>query len=95
MTDLTASQLAVLRLIADGHPDHAIATRLRLSQHTIKNRRGNIFRTLGAHNAAEAVAIGYRRGLLAIDPDIIIAAGVLRQATELGYNLALSPRSDT
>lgn len=92
MTNLSAGQLAVLRLIADGHPDHAIATRLQLSQHTIKNRRGDIFRALGARNAAEAVAIGYRRGLLAIDPDVIIAAGVMRQAAELGYNLVLNPR---
>lgn len=61
---LTARELDVLRLVARGLPNKAMARELGISENTVKYHLGSIFAKLDAQNRAEAVAVGVRRGLL-------------------------------
>jgi DNA-binding NarL/FixJ family response regulator len=63
---LTARELEVLGMLAEGLGNKAIASRLAISSHTAKFHVAAIMGKLGAHNRAEAVALGLRRGLVAI-----------------------------
>jgi DNA-binding response OmpR family regulator len=62
-TGLTARELEVLQLLADGHNQHAIAERLVVSPRTVAKHIEHILAKLPARSRAEAVAIAYRRGL--------------------------------
>jgi len=53
---LTRRELEVLRLMAGGAPDAAIAARLAVSETTVKTHVRQILRKLGAANRTEAVA---------------------------------------
>lgn len=61
---LTAWQLRILALIADGLTKEQVAERLHLSPNTVKSHTWNIRAQLKARNVAHAVAIAYRKGLL-------------------------------
>jgi DNA-binding NarL/FixJ family response regulator len=61
---LTPRQLEVLRLVADGLGDRAIAERLCLSEHTVHRHLQNAFARLGCRSRAAAVASAGRLGLL-------------------------------
>jgi two-component system, NarL family, response regulator LiaR len=61
---LTPREREILRLVADGLSNKAIATRLGISERTAKYHVGEILGRLGAENRAQAVAIANRRGLL-------------------------------
>jgi DNA-binding NarL/FixJ family response regulator len=61
---LTETELRTLRLIAEGKTDRQIGAEVCNSPETIHNHRRAIFLKLGAHNRAEAVAVGFRKGLL-------------------------------
>ncbi len=61
---LTAREIEVLALMADGLPNKAIAARLGISEHTVKFHVGSILAKLGASSRAEAVAIAARKGIL-------------------------------
>lgn len=61
---LTDHQLAVLRLLAKGNANDAIARRLHVSTDTVKTHLRRIYRRLGAQDRAHAVGIGYETGLL-------------------------------
>jgi DNA-binding NarL/FixJ family response regulator len=63
---LTARETEVLNMLADGLGNKEIAWRLRISEHTVKFHIGSIFNKLNASSRAEAVAIGVRRGLIAL-----------------------------
>jgi NarL family two-component system response regulator YdfI len=56
--------MEVLQLIADGLTTKRIAARLCLSVETVKSHLGVIYAKLGANSRAQAVAIGFRQGLL-------------------------------
>jgi DNA-binding CsgD family transcriptional regulator len=60
--DLTRRELQVLRLMAAGMPNKAIADRLFVSLHTARNHVKSILRKLGAHSRLEAVAIAVHGG---------------------------------
>ena len=61
-------EIEVMRLIAEGLKDHAIARRLGVSVVTVR-RRAQRFRTrIGASNRIQAVALAASRGLLYPDP---------------------------
>lgn len=62
--DLSPRELEVLALLAEGLTNKAIAARLVLSLHTVRNHVQNILGKLGAHTRLEAVAIATRAGLL-------------------------------
>jgi DNA-binding NarL/FixJ family response regulator len=61
---LTARQALVLRLIADGNANAAIARELSCSEHTVKNVIYDLMARLQAGNRAHAVALGIRTGLI-------------------------------
>jgi DNA-binding NarL/FixJ family response regulator len=56
----------VLGLLAEGLPNKVIATRLGISDQTVKFHVASITAKLGAANRTEAVRIGIRRGLVTI-----------------------------
>lgn len=62
--DLTAREREVLSLLGDGMANGAIAERLFLSVHTVRNHIQRILVKLNAHSKLEAVAIATREGLL-------------------------------
>jgi DNA-binding response OmpR family regulator len=60
---LTARELEVLQLLADGNDQNAIARRLVVSPRTVGKHIEHILSKLPARSRAEAVAIAYQRGL--------------------------------
>jgi len=63
---LTAREVEVLNLVANGWPNKTIATALGISEHTVKFHVGSILSKLGAESRTEAVTIATRRGLVVI-----------------------------
>ncbi len=61
---LTARELEVLQLLAQGLPNKLIAARLHISEHTAKFHVSSIMLKLGAASRTEAVTSAARRGLL-------------------------------
>lgn len=61
---LTAWQLRILALVAEGLERDEVAARLHIAPNTVKSHLHRIYRQMNAHNAPHAVAIGYRLGLL-------------------------------
>jgi DNA-binding CsgD family transcriptional regulator len=60
---LTARELEVLRLVADGMTNRAIADKLFVSERTIDRHVSNIFTKLGVSSRAAATAFAYQRAL--------------------------------
>jgi DNA-binding CsgD family transcriptional regulator len=58
---LTARQLEILQLVADGLTGHAIATRLHLSPKTVDHHVTAALTTLGVHSRADAVRAVFGR----------------------------------
>ena len=63
---LTARELEILRMIADGLGNKQIAARLAISEHTVKFHISSVFAKVHASSRAEAVMIGARRGLIVL-----------------------------
>jgi LuxR family maltose regulon positive regulatory protein len=61
---LTTRELQVIRLLAAGNRNRAIAEQMHLSEHTVKTHLRNISAKLGAQGRTEAIAIARARGLL-------------------------------
>jgi DNA-binding NarL/FixJ family response regulator len=61
---LTDREREVLDLVAEGLSNAAIAERLVVSVHTVRNHIANLSAKLGAHSKLEALAIAVRQGLL-------------------------------
>ncbi|MFN7135801.1 MAG: response regulator transcription factor, partial [Myxococcales bacterium] len=61
---LTARELEVLQLLAEGLPNKLIADRLRVSEHTAKFHVNAILGKLGAQSRTEAVVRAARLGLV-------------------------------
>jgi DNA-binding NarL/FixJ family response regulator len=61
---LTARELEVLELLAEGLSNHAIADRLSVSHNTVRNHVQNLLTKLHAHSRLEAVATAVRQGLI-------------------------------
>jgi DNA-binding NarL/FixJ family response regulator len=66
MEQLTVRELQVLRMIADGNGNRDIALALSISEHTVKFHVAQILAKTNATSRTEAVAVGIRRGLIAI-----------------------------
>lgn len=60
---LTAREIEVLALMADGLSNPEIATRLYISQTTVKTHINNAFAKIGVRNRTEAVRYAYQHGL--------------------------------
>jgi len=63
---LTAREVQVLELVADGLPNKAIAARLGVSDETVKFHLGSVFGKLGASNRTDAVRLAVGRGLVSL-----------------------------
>lgn len=63
---LTARELQVLAMMAEGFGNKGIATRLGISSHTAKSHVAAVLAKLHAATRAEAVAVGARLGLILV-----------------------------
>lgn len=61
---LTARELEILKLIAQGNANKEIAAQLSVREDTVKSHVGNILEKLGANDRTHAVTIGLRRGII-------------------------------
>jgi len=66
LESLTPRETEVLRAVAAGQTNKAIALKLGISDHTVKFHLSSAMNKLGAASRAEAVAIAIRRGLIAV-----------------------------
>lgn len=64
----TRRELEVLRWVAEGDDNAAIALRLSLSVETVKSHMRKVLWKLGARTRAQAVALAIRDGLLGFEP---------------------------
>jgi DNA-binding NarL/FixJ family response regulator len=63
---LTAREVQVLELLAEGLPNKAVARRLGISDQTVKFHVASLSSKLGAANRTDAVRRAVRRGLIAL-----------------------------
>jgi two-component system, NarL family, response regulator YdfI len=63
---LTPREIEVLRLLAEGLGNKEIASRLGVSEHTVKFNVASIMGKLGAASRTEAVMLGIRHGIVLI-----------------------------
>jgi DNA-binding NarL/FixJ family response regulator len=63
---LTSREIEVLGMMAEGAANKNIAWKLGISEHTVKFYVTSIFNKLSASTRAEAVAIGFRKGLILV-----------------------------
>jgi DNA-binding NarL/FixJ family response regulator len=62
--ELTAREIAVLRLVALGNTNKEIAAQLRISDETVKSHVTNILEKLCANDRTHAVTTALRRGII-------------------------------
>ena len=62
---LTARQLQILSMIAEGTPPREIANRIRVTPQTLRTHVQNMLTRLGVHSKTEAVALVMRHGKIA------------------------------
>jgi len=62
--ELTEREIEVLRMLAEGFANKEIASRLGISDHTVKFHISSILAKLGASSRTEAVTVGVRKGLI-------------------------------
>ncbi|HEX5410243.1 MAG TPA: response regulator transcription factor [Terriglobia bacterium] len=63
---LTPREIEVLRFVAAGLGNKEIASRLQISEHTVKFHVASVMGKLGAASRTEAVTLGIRHGLIMI-----------------------------
>jgi DNA-binding NarL/FixJ family response regulator len=61
---LSSREMEVLTMLAEGMTNREIASRLEISEHTVKFHVSSILGKLGATSRGEAVARGVREGLI-------------------------------
>ena len=61
---LSAAEVRVLRLIAEGNSNKEIATLLSVTEDSVKGQVRNILSKLGANDRTHAVTIGIKRGII-------------------------------
>jgi DNA-binding NarL/FixJ family response regulator len=64
---LTARELEVLQLVAEGRRNKEIAGELSISEETVQGHMKNILAKLDVHDRTEAVAVAVRRGIVHFD----------------------------
>ena len=66
---LTGREVEVLRLVATGLTNRAVAAELFLSEKTVARHLSNIFAKLGVNSRAAATAYAFRNGLVGGQPE--------------------------
>jgi two-component system NarL family response regulator len=66
-TELTARELDVLKLIADGKSNKEIGNALDLAEITVKIHVGRILTKLNANDRTQAATMAFRRGILSME----------------------------
>lgn len=66
---LTQGEMDVLRLVAQGDDNKAVAERLVLSERTVANRLSTIYEKLHVNNRTQAALIALRRGWANLDQE--------------------------
>jgi DNA-binding NarL/FixJ family response regulator len=66
-SDLNARELEILRLIARGHSNSAIAETVHLSEGTVRNYISIIFAKLDVSDRTQAALLALRRGLVSLN----------------------------
>jgi DNA-binding NarL/FixJ family response regulator len=61
---LSAREIEVLRLMAEGSSNKTIAWKLNISEHTVKFHVNSILSKMHAGSRTEAVMLGLRRGMI-------------------------------
>jgi DNA-binding NarL/FixJ family response regulator len=67
--NLTPAEMEVLRLVAQGVDNKAVAEQLALSERTVANRLSSIYEKLHVNNRTQAALIALRRGWATLDQD--------------------------
>ena len=65
---LSPREVEVLRLIASGNANKAIASQLAITEETVKGHVKNILAKLSANDRTHAVTIGLKRGIIDLEP---------------------------
>jgi DNA-binding NarL/FixJ family response regulator len=68
LSDLTTRELEVLRALATGASNAAIARSLGISPKTLRNHVSNTYHKLGIYDRAQAVIVAVREGLVDVPP---------------------------
>ena len=63
-SDLTEREMEVLKMLAEGTSNQAIADALVISVHTVRHHVQNVITKLNAHSKLEAVATAAREGII-------------------------------
>ena len=69
MEGLTQGEMEVLRLVAQGADNKAIAERLALSERTVANRLSSVYEKLHVNSRTQATLVALRRGWATLDED--------------------------
>jgi ATP/maltotriose-dependent transcriptional regulator MalT len=64
---LSSRELEVLQLVAEGASNRDIASRLHISQATVKSHLIHIFGKLGVSDRTAAVTVALQRGIMRLD----------------------------
>lgn len=65
--ELSARESEILRLIANGQSNRQIASRLGITEGTVRVHASNVFAKLGCSDRAQAVAVAFQRGIVCIE----------------------------
>ena len=69
MEGLTQGEMEVMRLVAQGADNKAIAERLALSERTVANRLSSVYEKLHVNSRTQAALAALRRGWVTLDED--------------------------
>lgn len=67
--NLTPGEMGVLRLVAQGADNRAIAKQLALSERTVANRLSTVYEKLHVNNRTQAALVALRRGWATLEPE--------------------------
>ena len=68
--NLTQAEMEMLRLVAQGADNKAVAEQLALSERTVANRLSSIYEKLHVNNRTQAALIALRQGWVTLDDDL-------------------------